>query len=130
MSDYEPVLYSLVGAEQYTKQMVWLMETTEHINSKGNISNGWKWDDPKNLISKKVRDFIKDNEKLNDWFIKKHGISLTNYNYDTDVDDNEMRMLIDIYMIMYGSNKASIEYPTSQSNTSRKHQSGSVPHHT
>lgn len=53
MSDYEPVLYTIVGVEQYTKQMVWLMESTEHMNDKGIITNGWKWDDPNNLISKK-----------------------------------------------------------------------------
>ena len=117
MSDYDPVLYTVEEAEQYTKQMVWMMETEEHKDDEGNVIKGWKWDDPNNLISKKVRDFIKDNEELNSRFIKKHGVSLTNYNYDTDVDDNEMRMLMDIYVMMYGSNKASIEYPTSQSNT-------------
>lgn len=102
MSDSDPVLYNRVQVEQYTKQMIWLMETTEH---KDGTQNGWRWDDPKNLISKKVRDFIKDNkdnEELNNWFVKKHGVSLTNYNYDTDVDYNEMSMLMDIYAIMYG----------------------------
>ena len=105
MSDYDPVLNNTEEVEQYTKQMVWLMEAMEHKDDKGNIKNGWKWDDPNNLISKKIRNFIKDNkdnEELNNWFIKKHGVSLTNYNYDTDVDYNEMRMLMDIYTIMYG----------------------------
>ncbi len=59
MSDYDPILNNAEEVEQYTKQMVWLMEATEHRD--GTIK-GWKWDDPKNLISKKIRDFIKDNK--------------------------------------------------------------------
>jgi hypothetical protein len=30
MSEYDPVLNNREEVEQYTKQMVWLMEATEH----------------------------------------------------------------------------------------------------